>query len=65
MARSAIAVRAIFEGGHVTDNEVTDYTATIRNTRLLSMATFAYLSVGMDSMAVDCVSVSIPVLNAF
>jgi hypothetical protein len=31
-ARSAIAVRAVFEGGHVTDNEVTDYTGTIPNT---------------------------------
>lgn len=64
MARSAIAVRAIFEGGHVTDNEVTDYTATIRSTCFLSMATFACLAVGGDSVAVDCVSVSIPVLNA-
>ena len=30
--RSAIAVRVVFEGGHVTDNEVIDYIATIRNT---------------------------------
>lgn len=29
------------------------------------MATFAYLAVDVDSVAVDCVLVSIPVLNAF
>jgi len=28
------------------------------------MATFAYLVMDMDSVAVDCVSVSVPVLNA-
>ncbi|MCX6084959.1 MAG: hypothetical protein NTX94_00765, partial [Caldiserica bacterium] len=62
--RSAIAVRVVFEGGHVTDNEVIDYMATIWDIRFLSMATFAFLSAAKDGMPVECVLASIRVLNA-